>query len=301
MDHLHDTNNIQLNEISLPGFVKVAEENPRFFAYTDGIESFFPIDTPSNTWLSAFYFEKNASEHLNVDDYINTHNNILDALKMFNVEYNSHNKNIEKNADDYYTFEKFASEVRVFEQNYKHIKPEERHEKAKELLSRYQALKDSGAEVSGSLPKIVDEYAGSELRKDWPDVVKYRATRVNDTVGKEAYNELSNINESKEIILKLLSMLDSKFGLDNYYDHGIKDPYRALLTREKEPEKKVVIMIVNGKEYDHEKLASFDPNKLSDKFGDEIINSLKNNRNEYLQTAPNFVKIAIAEMIDSND
>ena len=300
MDHLHDSNLLALDETKLPGFVKVANEKPLFFAYSDGIESYFPIDTASNAWLSAHYFEKNASTNLSEEDFIAVHNRIFEALQVHGITYDA-TKPIEKVAEDPYTFEKWASEVKVFEQNYKHVTPEERHTKAKEILHRYQALKDSGAEVHGSLPKIVDDYAGDNLREDWPEVVKNRASKVNDTDGKEAYHELSKTNEDKMIILKLLSMLDAKFGLDHYYDRGILDPYRALLTTREPEKKKVVIMVVNGKEYDHEKIASLNPLDLSDTFGGDILTSLIHNASVYLKDAPEFVKVAVAQAIDSKE
>ena len=193
MDHLHDTNLLTLTEAVLPGFIKVANEKPLFFAYSNGIESFFPIDTPSNSWLSAAYFEKNAANHLDKDDFAKTHDTILEALVLHGVTYESP-YTVEKVAEEGYTFEKLASDVKVFEQNYKHINPEERNEKAKELLNRYQALKDSGAHDPGSLPKIVEEYAGEHLKKDWPEVLHHRASRVNDHEGKEAYHALANSN-----------------------------------------------------------------------------------------------------------
>lgn len=298
MDHLHDSNLLVLNDTELPGFVKVANEKPKFFAYSNGIEQFFPIDTPSNAWLSAAYFEKNAASHLSQDEFVITHDRILEALTLHNVNYESPFA-IEKVADENaYTFEKFATEVRTFEQNYKHVNPEERHEKAKALLDRYKALKDSGAETHGSLPKIVEEYAGDHLKEDWADVVKHRASKVNDEEGKEAYHALAKTNESKEIILKLLGMLDKKFGLDSHYDRGISDPYKALLTTHAPEHKKVIIMVVNGKEYDHEKCASFQPLDLADQFGGEILAGLLHNRNAYLKEAPGFVKEAVAKVID---
>ena len=301
MDHLHDTNLLLLNGTELPGFVKVADEKPLFFAYTNGQESFFPIDTPSNTWLSAAFFEKNAESHLNEEDFIKTHDRILEALNLHDIKYVSPFA-VEKTAsNESYDFIKLAGEVKVFEQNYKHISPEERHAKAKAIMDRYQSLKDSGAEVHGSLPKAVEEYAGDNLREDWPDVIKHRATRVNDIEGKEAYNDLAKSTESKDIILKLLSLLDSKMGLDKYYDRGILDPYRSLLTTETPVQKKVIIMVVNGKDYDHEKIASFNPLDLSDKFGGEILTSLLHEPSVYLKSAPEFVKLAVAEAIDSRE
>jgi hypothetical protein len=301
MDHLHDSNLLVINNTELPGFVKIANEKPKFFAYTNGLEQFFPIDTPSNAWLSAAYFEKNASSHLTQDEFVTVHDRILEALNLHNVTYESPFA-IEKIAnEDAYTFEKFASEVRTFEQNYKHVNPEERHEKAKALLDRYKALKDSGAETHGSLPKIVEEYAGDHLKQDWPEVVKHRASKVNDEEGKEAYHALAKTNESKEIILKLLSMLDKRFGLDAHYDRGISDPYKALLTTHEPEHKKVVIMVVNGKEYDHEKCASFKPLDLADQFGGEILAGLLHDRNAYLKNAPGFVKETVAKVIDEQE
>ena len=301
MDHLHDSNLLALTDAEVPGFVKIASEKPNFFAYSNGLESFFPIDTPSNAWLSAAYFEKNAHTLLDNTSYIATHDRILEALTVHNVNYESP-FTVEKVADEnLYTFEKFASEVKVFEQNYKHINPEERNEKAKALLDRYKALKDSGADTHGSLPKIVEEYAGNHLKDDWHDVVRHRASKVNDEEGKEAYHALAKSDESKEIILKLLTLLDRKFGLDSYYDRGITDPYKALLTTHAPEQKKVIIMVVNGKEYDHEKCASFQPLDLADQFGGEILAGLLHDRNAYLKNAPGFVKEAVAKVIDGEE
>lgn len=302
MDHLHDSNLLVLGETALPGFVKVANEKPLFFAYTNGLESFFPIDTPSNAWLSAAYFEKNAADHLDRDDYVHTHDAILEALNLHGVKYESP-FTVEKTADEEeYSFIKLASDVRVFEQEYKHIDPEKRHEKAKELLNRYQALKDSGAESGGSLPKIVEEYAGEHLKRDWPDVVRHRASRVEDGEGKEAYHALADSHENKEIILRLLGMLDKKFGLDHHYDRGILDPYRSLLTTEEPKKEKIIIMVVNGKQYDHEKVASeFFPLDLSENFGGDILSGLLHDPCVYLKSAPEFVKIAAAAAIDARE
>ena len=301
MDHLHDTNLLALNEVDLPGFVKVAHETPKFYAYSNGIDHFFPIDTAANSWLSAFYFEKNASSNLDGEEFVETHNRILEALQLHNVNYVSP-LTVEKNAnEDVYTFEKLASDVRVFEQNYNHINPEERNEKAKEIMNRYQTLKDSGAEVHGSLPKLVEGYAGSHLKEDWPEIVRHRASRVNDSDHKEAYEALSKSDEPRDIILKLLSMLDKKTGLDSHYDRGIEDPYRALLTTHEPQTKKIIIMVVNGKEYDHEKVASLNPLDLSEEFGGDILTSIIHDRHVYLKSAPGFVKEAVAKAIDARE
>jgi len=300
MDHLHDSNLLTINETSLPGFVKIAEDKPKFFAYSNGIEQFFPIDTPSNAWLSAAYFEKNAHANLDDKEYIEVHNRIYEALNLHNIEYKSP-FTVEKRAEEGYSIIKFASEVKVFEQNYKHINPEERHEKAKLLLDRYKTLKDSGAEVNGSLPKIVEEYAGDHLKEDWKEVVKHRASKVNNNEGKEAYHALAKSEESKEIILRLLSLLDKKFGLDHHYDRGILDPYRSILTTQEPEQKKVIIMVVNGKQYDHEKIASFNPLDLADQFGGEILTGLLHDRSAYLKSAPGFVKEAVARLIDESE
>jgi len=209
---------------------------------------------------------------------------------------------VEKVAEEVYTFAKFASEVKVFEQHYKHINPEERNQKAKALLDRYQALRDSGAEMRGELPHVVEEYAGNHLKEDWPEVVRHRATRVEDKEGKEAYHALSESTETKDIILKLLEKLDHRFGLDNYYDRGLTDPYRALLSVRPPEHKKVIIMVVNHKPYDEEKIAScFNPLDLTDQFGGEILASLLHNPSVYLKTAPDFVKEACAKAIDSRE
>ena len=78
-------------------------------------------------------------------------------------------------------------------------------------------------------------------------------------------------------------------------------PYRSLLTTETPVQKKVIIMVVNGKDYDHEKIASFNPLDLSDKFGGEILTSLLHEPSVYLKSAPEFVKLAVAEAIDSRE
>jgi hypothetical protein len=302
MDHLHDTNLLTLTEAVIPGFIKVANEKPLFYAYSNGIESYFPIDTPSNAWLSAAYFEKNAASHLDKDDFAKTHDTILEALNLHGIDYESP-YTVEKVADENeeYTFVKLASDIKVFEQNYKHINPEERHEKAKEILNRYQALKDSGAKDGGSLPKIVEEYAGEHLKKDWPDVLHHRASRVDDREGKEAYHELAESKESKEIILRLLGLLDKKFGLDHHYDRGILDPYRSLLTTEEPKKEKIIIMVVNGKQYDHEKVASLNPLDLAEQFGGEVLSGLTDNPSVYLKSAPEFVKVAVAQVLDAKE
>jgi hypothetical protein len=301
MDHLHDTNLLVLTEAIIPGFIKIGHDSPMFYAYSNGIDSYFPIDTPSNAWLSAAYFEKNAANHLDKDDYINTHDKILEALNLHGITYESP-FTVEKVAnDDEYSFIKLASDLRVFEQNYKHINPEERHEKAKELMNRYQALKDSGAKEDGPIPKIVEEYAGEHLKRDWPDIVRHRASRVEDGEGKEAYRDLAESKESKEIILRLLGMLDRRFGLDHHYDRGILDPYRSLLTTEEPKKEKIIIMVVNGKQYDHEKVASLNPLDLADQFGGEVLSSLMHNPSVYLKSAPEFVKVAVAQAIDARE
>ena len=301
MDHLHDSNLLTLDGITTPDFVKVASEKPTFFAYTNGFESFFPIDTPSNAWLSAAFFEKNAESKLSIEEYIDTHNRILEALQFHKIAYESP-FTVEKVAEEVYTFAKFASEVKVFEQHYKHINPEERNEKAKALLDRYQALKESGAEMQGELPKVVEEYAGSHLKEDWPEVVRHRATSVEDKEGKEAYHALAQSSETKEIILRLLEKLDHRFGLDNYYDRGLTDPYRSLLSVNPPERKKIIIMVVGGKEYDQEKVAScLNPLDLTDQFGGEILSSLIHNPSVYLKSAPEFVKVACAKAIDARE
>jgi hypothetical protein len=299
MDHLHDSNLLVLADTNLPEFVKIANETPLFYAYSDGRESFYPIDTASNTWLSAAYFEKNAASHLDKDEYVTVHDRILEALKLHDVSYESP-FTVEKVAEEGYTFIKLASEIKIFEQNYKHIKPEERHEKAKELLHRYQSLKDAGHKENVSLPKIVEEYAGDHLKEDWSDIIKHRASKVDDKEGKEAYHALAKTDESKEIILKLLGMLDKKFGLDSHYDRGITDPFRSLLTMKEPEQKKVIVMVVNGRPYDIDKVASIKDFDFSNLFGGEILDGLSTDPCVYLKTAPEFVKVAVAQAIDDH-
>ena len=298
MDHLHDSNLLALNEAVIPGFIKLAQDAPMFYAYSNGIDSFFPIDTPSNAWLSAAYFEKNAANHLDQKDYVDTHDKILEALNLHGVTYES-TFAVEKVAEEGYTLIKLASDLKVFEQNYGSISPEERNKKAKELFHRYEVLKDF--EEVGPMPKIAYEYAGDHLREDWPEVLHHRATRINDVEGKEAYHELAESRESKDIILKLLTLLDKKFGLDRHYDRGILDPYRSLLTVEEPKPKKIIIMIVNGKHYDHEKIASLNPLDLADQFGGEVLTGLMHNPSVYLKSAPEFVKVAVAQAIDARE
>jgi hypothetical protein len=60
-------------------------------------------------------------------------------------------------------------------------------------------------------------------------------------------------------------------------------------------------MVVNGKEYDHEKIASMNPLDLADQFGGEILAGLLHDRNAYLKNAPGFVKEAVAKVIDEQE
>ena len=61
-------------------------------------------------------------------------------------------------------------------------------------------------------------------------------------------------------------------------------------------------MVVGGKEYDQEKVAScLNPLDLTDQFGGEILSSLIHNPSVYLKSAPEFVKVACAKAIDARE
>ena len=101
MDHTHDQiGKYRVGIISeiMPDFIKEAEEKivtedlsklaDGAFAYSDGVNRYFPIHTPEHTWLSNAYFEKFASQ---IDESLKDEieNRIDDAYLAFELPINN--------------------------------------------------------------------------------------------------------------------------------------------------------------------------------------------------------------------
>ena len=153
----------------LPDMVKTAEDKivsedlskvaDGLFAYSDGIDRYFPLHTPEHCWYSRGYFEKCAST-LNEPLREAINDRINDAWKFHELPEVEFSKEAE-HEDEVDAIHALATEMHNFIEHYKRLHIHERREKAKELVRHAFALnKHEG------IHEIIKRYAGENLRQD---------------------------------------------------------------------------------------------------------------------------------------
>lgn len=283
-DHIHDQIGKYragvINE-SMPDFIKEAEEKivtedltklaDGAFAYSDGINRFFPIHSPEHTWMSQAYFEKFANE---IDEQTReeVRSRIENACTAFNLPENTLVKTAGSQEDEIDSLHSLAIELNKFLANYKRISPENRHKVAREIIGRAHSLgkKDGGHE-------IVNRYGGEHLDKNYAHAFYNRMRYFkHDSPERNTLLKMQDEAEtaSPELLAKALSIFDERAGLHKHYDIGLADPYYSLLSSECP---KCEDCEIDGYKLHNDKIKSFDYESLKDMLEEGIFNSLRSN------------------------
>lgn len=281
IDHIHDQlGRYRIGAISdaMPDFVKTAEDQistedltklaDGCFAYSDGINRFFPIHTPEHTWMSHAYFEKFANTFEdNLAKEIG--DKIHDAYLAFELPENNIVK-IAAQEDELDNLHALSIELNKFIDDYKKLPIEDRRTKAKDILHKAHAL---GKEKA--LHDTVYRYSGDHLRHDHAHAFAKRMQYFN-AKAPERHTLLQMQEEAKnhipELIAKALSIFDRKTGLHKYYDSELEDPYCGILAPFEAHEKAICF----GEHHVMpSKLKHFNFDELSDVLGDHVISALK--------------------------
>jgi len=238
-DHIHDQlGRYRVGAINeaMPEFIKVAEENivsenleklaDGCFAYSDGVNRYFPIHTPEHTWLSNAYFEKFAHE-FDEREVSEIRDRISDAYKTFELPEVEFSKTASEE-DDLDALHSLSIELNKFIDNHKRYPIEERREKAKEILHHAHALGKQS-----SLHDSVYRYAGDHFKKNYSHAFADRMKYFKDNAPeREHLLKMQEESESHipELVAKALGIFDHKTGLHKFYDSELEDPYAGLLT-----------------------------------------------------------------------
>jgi hypothetical protein len=281
IDHTHDQiGKYRVGIISeiMPDFVKEAEEKivtedlsklaDGAFAYSDGVNRYFPIHSPEHTWLSHAYFEKFANQ---IDESIRSEieDRIDDAYIAFELPINNLVK-IAAQEDSIDSLHTLSIEMNNFIDNYKRLTIKQRREKAKEILSKAFALGKSEA-----MHDIIKQYSGNKLNPNFSqafaDRMKYfKSTDPERKILLEMQDEVPN--HLPERIAEALAVFDQKTGIHSKYDNEIMDPYYSILSPGDIEESPIQF---DGHHILPSKLKGFDFSTLSDILNDHILGGLK--------------------------
>jgi predicted transport protein len=263
---------------SMPDFIKEAEDKivsedltklaDGAFAYSDGVNRYFPIHTPEHTWLSHAYFEKFANEiaeplRSEIEDRID------DAYIAFELPLNNLVK-IAAQEDSIDALHSLSIEMNNFIDHYKRLPIKQRREKAKEILSRAFAL----GKADG-MHHLVKKYSGNNLNPDYPQAFAVRMKYFKHNAPErdtllQMQNEVPN--HLAERIAEALHAFDSKTGLDKHYDNEIMDPYYDLLSP---GDIKESPLNFDGESILPSKLKGFNHSSLSDLLNDNLLSELQ--------------------------
>ena len=303
-DHIHDQlgrHRFGAITDAMPEFIKVAEEEivsdnleklaDGCFAYSDGVNRYFPIHTPEHVWMSNAYFEKFAHE-IDEREASVIRERIQDAYKAFELP----EANISKTASDEDEMDAIHSlsiELNKFIDNHKRYPVHERRERAKEILHHAHALGKQS-----SLHDCVYRYAGDHFKKDYghafADRMRYFSHNApeRDSLLKMQEESSSHI---PELVAKALGIFDQKTGLHKHYDQGLDDPYSGLLspfTADNEDDIKF------GEEsISKQKIHKFDFDSLKDVLGDEVLGKLKANSVDTLREIHPSIRVIVLRAV----
>jgi len=280
-DHIHDQiGKYRVGAIvdSMPDFVKEAEEKTASedltkladgaFAYSDGVNRYFPVHTPEHTWLSHAYFEKFANEieqplRSEIEDRID------DAYMAFELPLNNLVK-IAAQEDSIDALHSLSIEMNNFIDHYKRLPVKQRREKAKEILSRAYAL--GKAE---HMHDLVKQYGGHNLNPHYPQAFASRMKYFGHNAPER--NTLLQMqdevpNHLAERVAEALHCFDAKTGLDKHYDNEIMDPYFEMLAPGDIQESPLDF---DGESILPSRLKGFNHSSLSDLLNDHLLGGLK--------------------------
>lgn len=304
-DHIHDQlGRYRIGAINeaMPEFIKQAEEQivsenleklaDGAFAYSDGVNRFFPIHTPEHTWLSHAYFEKFANEFSEQESEV-IRTRIEDAYKAFELPETNIVK-IAAEEDDLDALHSLSIELNKFIDNYKQYPPHHRRAKAKELLHHAHALGKESA-----LHDVVYRYSGDHFKKDMGHAFASRMKYFSQNAPERSH--LLKMQEEAhshipELVAKALSVFDSKTGLHKHYDSELDDPYCGLLSPSN-PDNEESISF-GEQSVSVNKLKKFNFDTLKEILSDEILEKLKNSPVETLHEAHPSIRMIVVRKIN---
>ena len=304
MDHIHDQlGKYRIGSIfdNLPDMVKSAEDKivsedlsklaDSLFAYSDGINRYFPIHTPEHLYFSRVYFEKCADT---LEDKVRHDISIRieDAWKFHELPELTITKEA-SHEDEIDAIHHLAIALHEFMNNYKKLPIHQRREKAKELAHHAFSLgKQHG------LSEIIKRYAGNTLRKDHGEAFAKRMQFFRH--GSNEKNMLMRMQEetpkvNPEHAAKALSIFDERSGLNHMYDNELEDPYLGLLSGEEQAEE---TLDFEGHKVFPSKLKNFCYDGLKEELDEELINNLKSNPIETLNKLNPHVRIIVIKHVN---
>lgn len=307
IDQIHDQfgkYRIGIISDNMPEIIKTAEERivsedlsqlpGGVFAYSNGADRFYPLNSSEQAWMSREYFEKCAkiSDFTTANEYKETKERIEDACKFYELPGVS--EELHKQAsheDDIDALHSLLIEMNFFIENYKKLKPFARHEKAKELLTHAYALGKQSATHD-----LIKHYAGEELSERYPQAFAQRMQFFNrDSPERKTLTQLQEETPKTHAIraAKALEIFDSRTGIDRLYDNELEDPYHALLS----PHKTEKHIKIDGYKLLPSHLKNFDYSSLSDELEDELINSLKFDPIETLNKVQPHIRVIVLRRV----
>jgi len=295
MDHRYDGNfDFLKGRNDLPEFIKTASNaEPTMFAHHDGLRGFFPIDTPANTWFSAAFFEKNASE-LPAEARSTVSERITDALSYHGIDYAP----MEKVASDEWILTKLGAEIINFDQKHRTVHPRERREKARKIMGDIAAAKDH-LPKGLDLPESLSRYGGSHLHDKWREPVLARLRLTSSPEARAAYNGILTDKETEstsgETLAELLEHLDRKHHLDKHWDRQIDDPFYSVQSCVPRTKVKVIVLTVGDKHFHEEDMDRLDRGALGEHLSEDAIDAIFQSKD--MHSLPDVVKHIIAQIL----
>ena len=298
-DHIHDQlGKYRIGVISdiMPDFIKEAEETivsqdltklaDGAFAYSDGVNRYFPIHTPEHTWLSHAYFEKFANE---IDQPLRdtVKARISDAFEAFALPENSIVK-IAAEEDEIDSLHVLSMEMNKFINNYKRLPVVERRAKAKEIVHQAYALGKHH-----HMHQMVKHYASDHFGKDYETAFAKRmgyfhhGTPERHTLLEMQHDAKNHVPEN---VAKALMHFDSKAGLDKMYDNELEDPFLGLLGNDHCTEDPISC---GSESILPSRLHKFNFDSLADDFESDFVSKLKHDPISALREAPDHVKVIV--------
>lgn len=303
-DHMHDQlGKYRVGMIAdlMPDFVKEAEEKivsedltklaDGAFAYSDGLNRYFPIHNKEHTWLSHAYFEKFAEEVPEQDRDI-VRERINDAYEAFGISKDNLIKEASAitNEDEIDELHSLLIEMNKFINGYKKLNIDERRQIAKHLLHQAYALGKQS-----NIHDTIKAYAGDGLNKDYPHAFVKRMAYFGDNSPER--NILTQMQEETptcpEKAAIALSKFDKKTNLDRLYDSELDDPYRGILS----PYVPEDMLDFDGHKILSSKVKNFDYNSLNEVISDALMEALKSNPVEALQNAKPHIRMIVIKRI----
>lgn len=286
----------------MPEFIKIAEEEivsedltklaDGCFAYSDGINRYFPIHTPEHTWLSHAYFEKFA--HTIEQPLADTiRRRIKDAYAAFELPEESVVK-IASQEDEVDVLHTLSVELNKFLQNYKNLHPHERRERAKQLTQYAKGLNRESA-VTDPIRRYSGDYLRGDFMNSFMDRMRYFMANA-----PERQMLLRMQSEAPrcvpERVAKALLAFDRNAGIAKHYDIDLDDPYVSVLTDD--PHKAYRgheddLINIDGHKISLDKLKNFNWDSLSDTLESDILGDIKHDPIMGIQSAPRHIRVVI--------